>query len=123
MTAQNKTTARLYERIYRLVRDIPPGQVASYGQIARLVGCSPRVAGYAMAAVPSGSDVPWQRVINSRGEISPRKGGGGDMSQRRLLEDEGIIFDQKGRLDLSEAGWPGPGPRWFAENDPDQHPI
>ena len=63
----------LYGRIYAVVHHIPPGQVATYGQIARMVGrCTARAVGYAMAALPCDTDVPWHRVINSQGKISPR---------------------------------------------------
>ena len=65
----------LYERIYAVVHHIPPGQVATYGQIARMVGrCTARAVGYAMAALPCDTDVPWHRVINSQDKISPRYG-------------------------------------------------
>lgn len=104
---------RLYRRIWQLVAEIPPGRVATYGQVARIVGCTARVSGYAMAALPAGSEVPWQRVINAKGEISERKGGGGEARQRRLLREEGVAFDAKGRVDLGQAGWPGPGWDWL----------
>jgi methylated-DNA-protein-cysteine methyltransferase-like protein len=99
---------RLYEEIWAAVRDIPPGRVATYKQIAWLLGLStPRQVGYAMAALPDGSDVPWQRVINSRGEVSPRRCGAGHHEQRALLEAEGIVFDARGRVDLARFGWQG----------------
>ena len=96
----------LYARIYEVVRLIPPGQVATYGQIAALVGCRPRQVGYAMAALPAGSDVPWARVLNSRGEVS-LPGAGGD-EQRALLAAEGVVFDARGRTSLKRFGWGGP---------------
>ena len=65
----------LYQRIYELVRQVPPGFVVSYGQIAGLAGTTARTVGFAMAALPAGNDVPWQRVINRKGEISPRRDG------------------------------------------------
>ena len=72
----------LYVRIYDLVRQIPPGKVATYGQIAGVVGgCTARMVGYAMAAVPEGLDVPWQRVINAKGKISPHGFGYGTWLQ------------------------------------------
>ncbi|RLB62541.1 MAG: methyltransferase, partial [Deltaproteobacteria bacterium] len=67
-----KETGSLFSAIYALVFKIPPGHVTTYGQIARAVGCTARTVGFAMAALPSGSDVPWQRVINAQGKISPR---------------------------------------------------
>ncbi|MGH7404787.1 MAG: MGMT family protein [Candidatus Methylomirabilales bacterium] len=99
----------LYDRIYAVVYHIPPGQVATYGQIARIVGgCTARAVGYAMAALPDDADVPWHRVINSQGKISPRRSGEGSVRQRQLLEGEGIRFDGQGRVDLNVVGWAGP---------------
>ncbi len=99
-------TKTTYDRIYQLVRQIPQGRVATYGQIGRMPGnCTPRMVGYAMAALPGGSDVPWQRVINSQGKISLRADGREGTLQRRLLEKEGVRFDQNGRVDLNVYGW------------------
>jgi methylated-DNA-protein-cysteine methyltransferase-like protein len=103
---------RLYDRIYDVARQIPRGRVATYGQIAAIVGrCTPRQVGYAMAAVPYGADVPWHRVINARGMVSERSAGEGSSVQRALLEAEGVRFDERGRVDLSDVGWKGPGGR------------
>jgi methylated-DNA-protein-cysteine methyltransferase-like protein len=110
--------APTYERIYAVVRQIPPGQVATYGQVAAIVGgCTARMVGYAMAALPHSTDVPWQRVINRQGQISPRAAGDGTLRQRQLLEAEGIEFDQSGRVDFFEVGWPGPDWEWLERND------
>jgi methylated-DNA-protein-cysteine methyltransferase related protein len=99
----------LYDRIYDLVDRIPHGRVASYGQLAALVGrCTPRMAGYAMAALPPYRDSPWHRVINSRGEVSTRRCGDGHLDQRALLEAEGLVFDARGRVDMEKYGWRGP---------------
>lgn len=95
----------LYQRIYHIVRQIPAGKVASYGQIARIAGCTAREVGYAMAAVKS-EDIPWQRVINAQGKISLRGSEGSNM-QRRLLEEEGVRFNEKGQVDFEEFGWLG----------------
>ena len=95
-----------YERIYDAVRKIPRGKVATYGQIAKIVDrCTPRMVGYAMAALRGRSDVPWQRVINAQGEISTRSSGDGAARQRRLLEKEGIRFDRGGRVDFKKYLW------------------
>jgi methylated-DNA-protein-cysteine methyltransferase related protein len=95
-----------HARVYRVVRQIPRGRVATYGQIAVLVpGCTPRMVGYAMAAVPDGSGVPWHRVLNARGEVSGRASGDGAARQRRLLRAEGVRFDRRQRVDLDEVGW------------------
>src|SRR5690606_8611188 len=91
----------LYLRIHAVVRQIPPGRVATYGQIAAIVGdCTPRMVGYAMASLPPRSDVPWHRVINAQGKISLRADGGGAVEQRARLEAEGIHFDADGRVNL-----------------------
>ena len=96
-----------YARIYTIVRQIPDGQVATYGQVAALAGFPghARQVGYALHALPAGSDVPWQRVINARGEVSPRSEGGWEHYQRHLLEEEGIVFDLSGRVDLRRYRW------------------
>lgn len=100
----------LFEIIYDAVRTIPEGMVASYGQIAAFVGrCSPLMVGYAMAALSFGSDVPWHRVVNHKGYISPR--GDGDDAirvQHALLESEGICFDDSGRIDMATYQWQFP---------------
>ena len=97
-----------YEEIYAAVRQIPPGSVATYGQIARLVGgISAQMVGFALAALPQGADVPWQRVINARGRISPHGFGYGSAMQEALLRDEGIEFRMDGSIDLSLYGWLG----------------
>ena len=97
----------LYARIYAVVRQVPRGRVTTYGRVAALAGCpSPRVVGYAMAAATPDRGVPWQRVVNARGEISARRGGFGAEAQRALLEEEGVPFDARGRIDLARFCWP-----------------
>jgi methylated-DNA-protein-cysteine methyltransferase-like protein len=101
----------LYDRIYAMVRLIPAGKVTTYGRVAELVGgCTARMVGYAMAALKRGyaPDVPWQRVINAQGKISIHGDGFGNAMQRELLEQEGVKFDDIGRVDFSLFGWPGP---------------
>jgi len=97
----------LYERIYAVVRQIPQGKVATYGQIAQVTGgCSARLVGYAMAGLRSGDfpDVPWQRVINRKGKISILDPFGKSI-QRQLLEEEGVYFDKNDTIDFHEFGW------------------
>ncbi len=78
----------------------------AYGQVARIAGsCSPRNVGYAMAAIPFGSDVPWQRVINAKGEISKRIDGDGELVQKQILLMEGVEFNKNDRINLQEFGW------------------
>ncbi len=103
---RNKTIPMtLYNKIYDVVKRIPAGNVTSYGKIARMVGCSARQVGYAMAATPADDDIPWHRVINSKGEISERREGDGACYQRTLLMDEGIGFDKNDRIDFERFGW------------------
>ncbi|MFP6630096.1 MAG: MGMT family protein [Myxococcota bacterium] len=96
-----------YPRIYRVVSRIPRGRVATYGQVADLAelpGCA-RQVGYALHALADDSDLPWQRVVNARGEISLRRERGIEPIQQQLLEAEGIEFDARGCLDLSRVQW------------------
>jgi methylated-DNA-protein-cysteine methyltransferase related protein len=94
-----------YERIYAVVRRIPRGRVVTYGQVARMAGLvnGARQVGYALHALPEHSAAPWHRVVNARGAISLR--GGGDATQRILLEREGVRFGAGGRIDLAALGW------------------
>ena len=98
--------AGAYERIYAVVRRIPRGRVATYGQVATLAGLNGRArqVGYALHALTSSTAVPWQRVINAEGRISLRPTTGG-FSQRMLLEREGVVFDAGGRVSLRTFRW------------------
>ena len=99
----------VYERILDVVRQVPSGQVATYGQIAMIAGgCTPRMVGYCLAALDPGSDVPWQRVINYKGMVSPRSSGHGSQLQRELLMEEGVDFDERGRVSFRKFGWMEP---------------
>ncbi len=114
----------IYQRIYSVVRQIPPGQVATYGQIATLVGnCTARMVGYAMAAVDGSSDVPWQRVINAQGKISPRADSLSTEHQRLRLAEEGILCDGEERINLRLYQWAGPTLAWRLENGFDPEPT
>ena len=98
---------RTYRRIYEIVRRIPRGRVATYGQIAAIAGMPrhARQVGYALHALPAEAKLPWHRVINARGEISPRTWSENHLLQRLLLEDEGVEFDASGRVSLARFGW------------------
>lgn len=105
---------RLYDLIYAIVRQVPHGKVATYGQVARIAGrCSAQMVGFALAALGTYStrngfaEVPWQRVINAQGRISPHGFGMGGHVQHQLLEEEGIIFSPEGVIDLDRFGWDG----------------
>jgi methylated-DNA-protein-cysteine methyltransferase-like protein len=110
-----------YALVWEVVRQIPAGRVSTYGKIAGLIpppqgmaekdymAWASRWVGGAMANSPSG--VPWQRVINAQGKVSLRPGGGAEL-QRELLENEGVEFDARDRVDLDIYGWEGPAPDW-----------
>lgn len=109
------------QRVYQIVEGIPSGQVLNYGRIAAFIPppsgmpydsyCAVRArwVGYAMASCPEG--LPWHRVVNAQGGVSKRPGFGPDL-QRQLLEDEGVVFDEKGRLDIQRYVW-RPDPAWL----------
>ena len=105
-TARTMTDST-YTRIYAVVRQIPRGRVATYGQVAELAGLAghARQVGYALHALPDSSTVPWHRVVNARGEISLRRSAGADQLQRMLLEEEDVAFDIRGRINLKRVGW------------------
>lgn len=107
--AQSKLPSNTYSKIYDIVRQIPPGKVATYGQVAELAGLfgKPRVVGYALFRVAEPDDsIPWQRVVNSKGEVSySQVRNGSDYLQRHLLEEEGIEFKANGKIDLSTYRW------------------
>jgi methylated-DNA-protein-cysteine methyltransferase-like protein len=99
-----KTNYRIL--IYEIVHRIPYGKVATYGQISRMVPrCTARMVGFALASLPDSVDAPWQRVINSKGKISPHGAGFGSALQRSLLEDEGIEFDEENQINFDRFGW------------------
>jgi methylated-DNA-protein-cysteine methyltransferase-like protein len=97
-------TTNAYTRIYAIVRRIPSGRVASYGQVAALAGLHGRArqVGYALHALKSDA-VPWHRVINAAGRISLR--GPSAITQRVRLAREGVASDDGGRIDLKRFGW------------------
>lgn len=108
--------------VWDIARQVPPGQVSTYGQIASMIpppgslslkdyeAFGARWVGGAMANCPA--DVPWQRVINSQGKISQRPGA---QRQKELLEEEGVEFDERGKIDFARFGWEGPDPEWCRE--------
>ena len=97
------------QRVWAVVRRIPRGRVATYKQIAEhavLAGpTGPRQVGYALAALPPDTRIPWQRVINSQGKISARGPHDDGERQRELLALEGVSIDLDGRIDLARYGW------------------
>ncbi len=99
-----------FERIYTVTCQVPHGQVATYGDIATIVGggCDARIVGHALGALGSrADDVPWQRVINRTGGISTSGYG-----QREALEAEGVTFDERGQVRMDTHHWTGPSADW-----------
>lgn len=106
----SKEAERMRARIWSVVRRIPKGRVATYGQIAALAGLSrqARRVGQAMRQLPAGSSVPWHRVVSAGGviglgRVDPIAG----WEQRVRLEHEGVRFGRRGRISLAEFGWRG----------------
>lgn len=102
------TVNPFYHRIYRVVRHIPRGRVATYGVVARLAGRpgAARTVGWALSALPDDADVPWWRVINAAGRISLAAHDHGAVVQRALLLREGVRFAPGGAVNLTTYGWP-----------------
>lgn len=98
--------SEMNDKIWRTVSRVPPGCVATYGQIAREAGLGrgARRVGQALRKLPNGSDVPWHRVINAQGKISLPAGSDAGRAQRRRLQAEGIVF-RGGRVDLERFRW------------------
>ena len=93
-----------FEKIYEVVKSIPKGKVATYGQVAVLAG-NPRwarVVGYALHVNPELGTIPCHRVVNREGKVAPGFAFGGEGIQRQLLESEGIVFEPNGRIDLEK---------------------
>jgi methylated-DNA-protein-cysteine methyltransferase-like protein len=106
------------ERVYEIVRIIPAGKVMTYGQIAGILGegYTPRTVGYVMHASET-ANVPWQRVINSQGACSTGRMTMPLNLQQNMLESEGVVFNDKGKCDLTEYQW---HPEGFEPEDDDQ---
>ncbi|HXG86587.1 MAG TPA: MGMT family protein [Pyrinomonadaceae bacterium] len=106
------------ERVYEIVREIPGGRVMTYGQLAAMLGAgyTPRTVGFVMHAADT-ENVPWQRVINSQGACSTGKMMLPVNLQQKMLEDEGVEFDKKGRCDLNIYRWFTEGFENKEEND------
>lgn len=103
-----RPTSPTWKRIYDVVRRIPRGKVATYGQVSALAGFAhaPRLAGYALHALPEGTPVPWHRVVAAGGRLSlARLSASSALTQRMRLEREGVGFDPRGRVRLERYGW------------------
>ncbi len=120
-----------YETVWDIVRQVPRGQVVTFGQIAAMIPppegfetdvyqrIAPRWVGYAMNAVSFSDNptVPWQRVINSKGGISLEEGSKPAVQQRARLEAEGVEFDARDQVDFDRFGWDGPDDDWLRERN------
>ncbi len=97
----------LFQQIYDVVAQIPSGKVATYGQIADMVGRprGARTVGWALHSVPEHLGLPCHRVINQSGELAPKHVFGGYEIQRELLESEGVKFESNGKVDLEKCLW------------------
>ncbi len=95
-----------FEKIYEVVRNLPEGKVATYGQVAFLAGNYrwARVVGYALHVNPEPGVIPCHRVVNRNGMVAPAFAFGGEDVQRQLLEAEGIVFESDGSIDLQKYG-------------------
>lgn len=107
---ENKKSADLnwYKQVWKVVSEIPPGHVLTYGEVARLSGlpAAARRVSQALRRAPKGLRLPWHRVINSQGKISFPEGSSGWKSQKDRLEGEGVIF-LKGKINLDRFGYRG----------------
>lgn len=106
MKRQSRHESSDYDRIFAIVRRIPRGRVATYGQVASLAGLrgGARRVGYALFSLSSATALPWQRVVNAQGGISLDPTASG-LTQRLLLENEGVLFDARGRIPLTRYQW------------------
>ncbi|TFH00912.1 MAG: methyltransferase [Calditrichales bacterium] len=98
----------IFERVYEIVRQIPAGKVATYGQIAALLGpgMPPRIVGFALHGLPEHTDIPWHRVVNAKGMISlPSDQVSFDLLQQQLLEKESVKFDSSRKIDFALYLW------------------
>lgn len=127
MTASPPNVAQYNALVWEIVKQIPEGQVSTYGQIASMIPApegvesadyirlAPRWVGDAMNITPPGQGIPWQRVIGGKGTISLPEGSRRAVNQRELLEQEAINFDDKGRVDFEQFAWDGPDAGWLNE--------
>jgi methylated-DNA-protein-cysteine methyltransferase-like protein len=115
------TATSSYQRIYAAVRRIPRGRVSTYGAIARVAGLAgqARQVGYALSALPTGTTVPWHRVINAQGRLSlERSASGAGITQRVRLVREGVVVDAAGRVSLERFGWRVRGRKRAGRSEP-----
>jgi methylated-DNA-protein-cysteine methyltransferase-like protein len=108
MNKHQSSKYNTFDIIYSVVKEIPRGRIATYGQIAAMVkpGLPARIVGYALHCLPENTDIPWHRVINSQGKISYFASSNEyDSLQQKILEQEGVIFSSEGKTDLKKYLW------------------
>ena len=110
-SADDRAARTFYEQVYKLVKAIPIGRVTTYGTIALALGAPTyaRQVGYALAALPNGSNVPAQRVVNRNGFLSGELAFGPPGTMQALLEAEGVQFKEDGRVNMKLHLWEPPG--------------
>jgi methylated-DNA-protein-cysteine methyltransferase related protein len=113
--ARREQVPKFYRLVYRVVRRIPRGKVATYGQVAAILGQprGARAVGMALGALRDEAveTVPWQRVIGAAGRCTHRDGFQAGI-QQEMLEAEGVVFDRRGYVDLAKVRWKGPRREW-----------
>ena len=108
-----------YAPIYAAIREVPKGEVASYGMIASLVpGAGPRQVARAMRSAPA--DIKWYRIITASGAMADHSGA---EEQRRRLKKEGVTFNKNGAVDWSKHRWRGPSQKWIDKSGADIHDV
>ena len=120
---------QFFDTVWDIVLQIPEGKVSTYGQIASMIPApdgvdpdqmkrlAPRWVGTAMRKTPKGKGIPWQRVINSQGKISFPAGSPNAEEQKRLLQMEGVTFDDKEKVNFAVVGWTGPDTSYLEEQE------
>lgn len=107
--------------IYRLVAEVPKGEVASYGMIASLIhGVTSRMVGRALSQLEAGTKTPWHRIVQSSGRIAPRPGAA---EQRDRLAKEGVTFRKNGAVEWKAHCWKGPSQKWIEKSGADIHDV
>ncbi|MEM7466950.1 MAG: MGMT family protein [Pseudomonadota bacterium] len=109
MSSAKSAPGNRNDRVWAVVRQIPEGRVLTYKRVAELAQISgrsgARQVGYALAQIPAEVDIPWHRVINAQGMLSPRANPDSVDYQRELLSLEGIEFGLGGKIDLEQFLW------------------
>ncbi len=110
-----------YSPVYALIREVPKGEVASYGMVASLLpGIGPRQVARALSHMPRGVTAPWQRIIQSSGNVAERVGA---ERQRKMLKKEGVTFRNNGAVEWKAHRWRGPSQKWIIDTGYDPNDV